>query len=121
MSELPEDPQLSPEEAKRLKSLKTITGIVYLCQILAFGFAGIPVLIGVLINYLKRSEVKGSWLESHFNWQIKTVWVTLALLVAAGITLQFGIGFFILIPTVLWLVYRIVLGWNALNSNQPIN
>ena len=120
MSEVPEIPQPNPEEANRLKSLKTITGIVYLCQVLAFGFAGIPVLIGVVINYLKRSEVKGTWLESHFNWQIKTVWVSLALLAAAGLTMHFGIGFFILISTVLWLIYRIVLGWNALNSNKPI-
>ena len=121
MSEITEEPQQNPEDAKKLKSLKTITGVVYLCQVLAFGFAGIPILIGVLINYLKRAEVEGTWLESHFNWQIKTVWVTLALLAAAGITLQFGIGIVILIPTVLWLVYRIVLGWNALNSNQPIS
>ncbi len=107
-----------PEE--RLKSLKTVTGIVYLCQVLAFGFAGIPLLIGVVINYVKRTEVRGTWLESHFNWQVKTVWVTLLLLAAAGITLQMGIGVYILLPTVLWLVYRIILGWNALSSNKPI-
>lgn len=120
MSEQPEKPQSPPDEAERLKSLKTTTGIVYLCQVLAFGFAGIPLLVGVIINYVKRDEVRGTYLESHFNWQVKTVWVTLLLLAIAGVTVNFGIGVFILIATILWLVYRIVLGWNALSSNKPI-
>lgn len=114
-----EQPEPTPEEAERIKSLKTITGVVYLCQVLAFAFAGIPLLVGVLINYLKRAEVQGTYLESHFNWQVKTVWVTLLLMAVSGITFQFG-GVFVLIATILWLVYRIVLGWNALSSNKPI-
>lgn len=120
MNEQPEKPQSTSDETERLKSLKTTTGIVYLCQVLAFGFAGIPLLVGVIINYVKRDEVRGTYLESHFNWQVKTVWVTLLLLAIAGVTVQFGIGVFILIATILWLVYRIVLGWNALSSNKPI-
>jgi len=108
------------EDPDNLRALKKLAAIVYLCQVLAFAFAGLPLLIGVVINFIKRNDVQGTWLESHFNWQIKTVWITLAGLALAGLTFETGIGLFILIPTVLLLIYRIVIGWNALNSDRPV-
>lgn len=107
-------------DTERLLSLKRITAIVYLCQVLAFAFAGLPLLVGVAINFIKQDEVQGTWLESHFDWQVKTVWMALAGLALSGLTFMFGIGFFILIATVVLLVYRIVAGWNALNSDRPV-
>ena len=101
--------------------LKTLTAMVYLCQLLAFVFAGLPLLIGVAINLIKRDQVKGTWLESHFDWQIKTVWVILALFAVSGLTFYMGLGFYILMFAVVWLVYRIVVGWNTLNANKPIS
>lgn len=105
----------------KLHSLKKLTTVVYLCQVLSFVFAGLPLLVGAVINLVKQDEVKGTWLESHFDWQIKTVWMALAGFALAGLTFEFGIGFFILIATVMLLVYRIVIGWNALHSDQPVN
>ena len=78
--------------------------------------AGLPLLIGVAINFFKQNEVQGTWLESHFNWQIKTSWVAIA-----GFTFGMGIGIFILIMTVLWMIYRITIGWYALTDGNPIN
>jgi uncharacterized membrane protein len=39
----------------------------------------------------------------------------------AGLTFEAGIGLFILLPTVVLLVYRIVIGWNALNADKPVS
>lgn len=108
------------QNADQLETLKRLTATVYLCQLLAFGFFGAPLLIGVAINFMKRNNVQGTWLESHFNWQIQTAWVSLAGFALAGLTFEMGIGFFILLPTVLLLVYRIVIGWNALNANRAV-
>jgi uncharacterized membrane protein len=108
------------KDAGKLESLKKMTAIVYLCQVLAFALAGLPLLVGVAINFIKRAEVQGTWLESHFNWQIKTVWITLAGFALAGLTFGIGIGFFILIPTIVLLVYRIAIGWTALNADKPV-
>ncbi|MGZ8191663.1 MAG: DUF4870 family protein [Methylococcaceae bacterium] len=108
------------KNAEHLQSLKKLTAIVYICQVLAFAFAGLPLLVGAAINFIKKNEVKGTWLESHFDWQIKTAWMTLAGLAMAGLTFETGIGLFILIPTMVLLVYRIVVGWNTLNADQPI-
>ncbi|MDP3589596.1 MAG: hypothetical protein Q8R54_03550 [Methylobacter sp.] len=106
---------------EKLQSLKKLATAVYLCQVLAFAFAGLPLLVGVAINFMKRDEVQGTWLESHFDWQIKTVWIALAGMALSGLTFEFGIGFFILIATVVLMVYRIVIGWGALNADRPVN
>lgn len=107
-------------DTEKLQSLKKLAATVYICQVLAFALAGVPLLVGVVINFIKRDEARGTWLESHFEWQIKTVWITLAGFALAGLTFETGIGLFILIPTVVLLIYRIVIGWNALNSDKPV-
>lgn len=107
-------------DAEKLHSLKRLTAAVYLCQVLAFAFAGLPLLVGVAINFMKQEAVQGTWLESHFDWQIKSVWMALAGLALSGLTFEFGIGFFILIATIVLLVYRIVVGWTALNADRPV-
>ena len=107
-------------DAEKLQILKRKATTVYLCQLLSFAFAGLPLLIGVFINFMNRDDVQGTWLESHFNWQIQTAWVTLAGFALAGLTFEMGIGLFILLPTILLLVYRIVIGWNALNAGRAV-
>ncbi|WP_020562686.1 DUF4870 family protein [Methylosarcina fibrata] len=114
------DKPLTHQDTEKLESLKKLTALVYLCQVLTFGFAGLPLLIGLAINFAKRKEVAGTWLESHFDWQVNSVWITLAGLALSGLTLGTGIGIFILLPTLILLIYRIVVGWMALNSDKPV-
>ena len=93
----------------------------------AFVF-GVPSLIAVVLNYLRRSEVRGTWLESHFRWQIRTFWFALAAIVA--VTLVFGLPsiFLIGIPfllggyviTGLWAAYRVARGWLALKDGRTL-
>jgi uncharacterized membrane protein len=89
---------------------------------------GWPSLIAVVINYLRRDEVRGTWLESHFRWQIRTFWLALgAALVVLAIGLPttlvligFGIlalGFFVL---GLWTIYRIARGWLRLSRREAM-
>jgi len=107
-------------DSEKLPGLKKLAATVYICQVLTFMLAGLPLLVGVAINFYKRKEVQGTWLESHFNWQINTAWITLAGFALAGLTLEFGIGFMILLVTVVWMIYRIVIGWYALNDDKPV-
>lgn len=104
-----------------LQTLKRLAATVYLCQVLTFMLAGFPLLAGVAINIYKRNDAQGTWLESHFNWQIKTAWVAIAGFAISGITFGIGIGIFVLIVTVLWMLYRIAVGWFALTDGRPIN
>jgi len=109
---------LSNEE---LQALKRVTATVYLCQALSFIFATLPLLVGLAFNLYRRKEVQETWLESHFKWQIKTCWVTLLGILISAITFGTGIGIFTLFTTILWLVYRITMGWLSLTDGEPIN
>lgn len=114
---------LSTEKSgdEKLQSLKRLTATVYLCQVLTFMLAGLPLLIGVAINFFKKNDVQGTWLASHFDWQIKTSWVALAGFALAGLTFAMEIGIFILAITLVWMIYRIAIGWYALTDGKAID
>ena len=100
-------------------SLKGITQVVYICQGLSFLF-GITAVAGVFINYLKRNEVKDSWLESHFTWQLRTFWFGLGAAVVGFFLTIVIIGFLILAANLVWIIYRVVKGWLLLCEDKPI-
>ena len=122
-------------------SLITITHVTYGLHALglaigAFGAStvvgafifGWPSIIAVIINYVKRGDARGTWLESHFTWQIRTFWfsmlwaciifVTGALL--AIVLIGFAIWFVGLFALGCWAIYRIASGWLRLNDSRAI-
>jgi uncharacterized membrane protein len=101
------------------KSLKTLATVVYALQAVGF-LVGITWIVAVIIDYVKVDEAKGSWLESHFRWQIRTFWWGL-LWGAIGSVLVFVlVGWLVLFAVSIWVIYRIVKGWLYLNDNKPI-
>ncbi len=92
-----------------LKSLKTITAVVYALQALSFLF-GVTFLAAVIVNYVKKDDVYGTWLESHFRWQIRTFWFGLLWAGLGVATFLILIGHLVLIADGAWLVYRVVKG-----------
>lgn len=101
-------------------SLKRLTAIVYALQIATF-FVGITLFAAPIINYLKRDEVAGTWLESHFHWQIRTFWYSLLWLFVGVALLIFFVGFFVLMMALMWLLYRAIKGWLQLEENKPMS
>ncbi len=99
---------------------KGLVTTIYLLQALAFLLGGIPFLLAVILNYTHLHHVKGTWLESHFIWQINTFWVALLLAVVGAITLSIGIGIFILLALTIWVIHRITYGWMTLNDSSAI-
>ena len=80
----------------------------------------IPGMFGVLLAYLKLDDVRGSYLEAHVRWQIRTFWIWLALCVVGWLTVVVLIGWLILGFAQLWLLYRIIKGWLVLADERPI-
>ncbi|MFA7400790.1 MAG: hypothetical protein WCZ98_09950 [Sideroxydans sp.] len=107
-----------PQE-ERIKSLRTITQIVYVLYALSY-FTGITAIAGIIINYIKREDAAGTWLESHFTWQIRTFWYGLLWAVIGWATLIILIGFVVLFAGFCWMLYRIIKGWLNLNDNKPM-
>jgi len=116
-------------EDERAKSAKTITTVVYALQAASF-FLVITFLIAIIINYVKQGDVKGTWLESHFRWQIRTFWfyclwivVAIAIIVSAFDHSTTGIvfiGTLMIVANSIWVIYRIVKGWLYLMDNKNI-
>jgi uncharacterized membrane protein len=109
-----------------LHAFSLLTGILGAATIVGAFLTGWPSIIAVIINYVKRSDVRGTWLESHFSWQIRTFWYGLlwVALCMAFIFLTLGIALIIVwLPlgaVSIWFVYRIVRGWLALRDNRPM-
>ena len=124
MSDLPAEPTSNQNATKNanqngLDSLKTITTVVYILQALSF-FTGITFIAAVVVNYIKKEDVQGTWLESHFLWQIRTFWYGF-LWGAIGVALfVFVVGYFILIANTIWLLYRIIKGWLRLSEGKEM-
>jgi len=107
------------EAAEKLDSLKTLVLVVYALQAAGF-FVGITWIVAVVIDYVKREEAAGTWLESHFRWQIRTFWFGLLWGVIGGILCIVFIGFAVLFANAVWMIYRIVKGWLNLNDGKPM-
>lgn len=107
------------EDADKLSSLKTVTTVVYALQAAGF-IVGISWIVGVVINYVKREDVAGTWLESHFRWQIRTFWFGLLWGVLGWLLVIVFVGFAVLFADAIWVIYRIVKGWLNLSENRPM-
>jgi len=101
------------------KELKTLATVVYALQAAGF-FVGLTWIVAVVINYVKRDDVRGTWLESHFSWQIRTFWWGLLWAVVGGILVLVVVGFAVLFADAVWIIYRIVKGWLALSENKRV-
>jgi uncharacterized membrane protein len=103
----------------RQQSLKTLTAVVYGLYAASF-FVGITAIVAIVINYIKREDVAGTLVESHFRWQIRTFWFALLWGVLGAITLIVVVGWLILMANGVWIIYRIAKGWLRLNENKPM-
>jgi uncharacterized membrane protein len=109
-----------------LHAISLLTGILTAASIVGAFLTGWPSIIAVILNYIKRGDARGTWLESHFNWQIRTFWWGLlwVCLCLGFIVLTLGIGLIIawlpLTIVALWFIYRVARGWLALNDRRPV-
>ena len=109
-----------------LHALSLLTGILGAASVVGAFLIGWPSIIAVVMNYIKQGQARGTWLESHFRWQIRTFWFGLlwAVLCLALVVVTFGIAILVVwIPLgilTVWFIYRVVRGWMALSSGQPM-
>jgi uncharacterized membrane protein len=107
-----------------LHAFSAVTGMLSPAMIVTAFLTGWPSIIAVILNYVKRSEVRGTWVDSHFSWQIRTFWYALLwvliglvlFVTVVGIPFAFALWF----ATGIWVLYRIIRGWLALNSEKEL-
>jgi len=109
-----------------LHAFSLVTGIVGAATVVGAFLTGWPSIVAVILNYVKRSEVHGTWLESHFRWQIRTFWYGLLWVALCGLFIVATLGIGLLIAWLpltvvgLWFIYRIVRGWLRLKDRRPM-
>jgi uncharacterized membrane protein len=107
-----------------LHSLSLLIGITTAATVVGAFVFGVPSIIAVVINYLKRDEAKGTFLESHFRWQIRTFWFSLLWCVIAALLFVTIVGIPLALIVVfaagIWAIYRIARGWLALRDRKPM-
>jgi uncharacterized membrane protein len=109
-----------------LHAFSILTGILGAATVVGAFLIGWPSIIAVILNYLKRSEARGTWLESHFRWQIRTFWFGLLWVSLCALFVVFTLGIGLIIAWLplgiitIWFIYRIARGWLALNDRRPM-
>jgi uncharacterized membrane protein len=111
-----------------LHALSVASGVLGSQSIVGRFVFGLPSIVAVIMNYARRAEARGGWLESHFRWQIRTFWFALLWVAVTSICaaplLLLGIGIIIVWIgfglTGLWILYRVIRGWLALRDHQPV-
>ena len=114
--DMPGDGDKSPQE---LAGLRTVTLVVYILQALSFIW-GLPALVALIINYVKRDDARGTVYESHFNWQIRSFWFGLLWSVIGMVLAMFFVGFVVLFAVWVWMIYRVVKGFLKLTEGRPV-
>ena len=135
------NPPMTADAPRVDQSLITYTNIIYalhaLAVIIGLGSAhtivgsfvgGMPSIVAVIMNYARRSATRGTFLESHFRWQIRTFWYALLwsviiLLVSAPfmlVLIGFGMAWLGLVALGIWIAYRVIRGWLALRDRKPM-
>lgn len=110
----------SDKTEEQIASLRQLTLILYILYASCWILGGLPAIVAIVINYIKREDAAGTLYESHFAWQIRSFWWGLAWAVVGTITAIIGIGFLILGALVIWLIYRMVKGLLFWNDHKPM-
>lgn len=107
-----------------LHAFTVVSGLLTPMFIVTAFLTGWPSLLAVVLNYIKRSGVRGTYLESHFRWQIRTFWFALLWVVLAWLMVftLIGIPVALALASVagLWVLYRVMRGWLRLNDKREM-
>ena len=127
-TEIPANPALALINVAHLvyalHTLSLLIGVTTAATVVGAFVFGVPSIIAVVINYLKRGEARGTFLESHFRWQIRTFWFALLWCVIGAVLFVSILGILLAIAVFfaagVWAIYRIARGWLALRDQKPM-
>jgi uncharacterized membrane protein len=107
-----------------LHALSILIGLTSAITVVGAFVFGIPSIIAVIVNYVNQASARGTFLESHFRWQIRTFWFAL-MWILIGIVLfvtiiGIPIAWIVIVGAGIWVIYRIARGWLTLQDRKPM-
>jgi len=107
-----------------LHSLAVLIGLTTFHTIVGSFIGGLPSIVAVIMNYARRSATRGTYLESHFRWQIRTFWFAFLWACVAGLVMLTFVGIPValvgIVALSIWIAYRVIRGWLALRDQRPM-
>jgi len=111
-----------------LQALAVILGLASARSVVRYFIFSLPSIIAIIMSYARQPAARGTFLETHFRWQIRTFWVALICSVALWVVtlplklvlIGFPIFWLGLALLAVWIIYRIARGWLALRDHRPI-
>lgn len=107
-----------------LHAVTVVVGAITTAFIVTLFVFSLPSIIAVILSYLKRGEARGTFLESHFRWLIRTFWFAALWCAIGGVVMLTIIGipiaWVMFVATGIWLTYRVVRGWLALKDGKAL-
>jgi uncharacterized membrane protein len=111
-----------------LHTLAVVIGVAGAATIVGSFVGGIPSIVAVIMNFARRSAVRGTFLDSHFSWQIRTFFFALFWLIAIWalslplLVVLIGVATLWIghVALGIWIIYRVVRGWTALSDRRPM-
>lgn len=107
-----------------LHAISAAGGVLGAATIVGSFVFGWPSIIAVILNYVTRANVRGTWLESHWRWQLRTFWFTALWVLVAGFLMLTLIGIpaaiLVIVVAGIWVLYRVIRGWVALVDRRPM-
>lgn len=107
-----------------LHSLSIVIGLLTSATVIGSFLGGIPSIVAVILNYINRASVRGTYLDSHFGWQIRTFWFALLWVVISVMLIITIIGIVFAVPALIvvcvWIIYRVARGWLRLNAKESM-
>ena len=105
-----------------LHALSAVSGVLTSATVVGAFVFGWPSIIAVIINYVTRDQVRGTWLATHWRWQLRSFWFAALWLLVAGLLAITLIGIpaaiMVVVGTGLWVLYRVIRGWLALKERR---
>lgn len=111
-----------------LHGLSILLGLATGASILGSFLFGWPSIAAVVLNYALRSEAKGTFVASHFTWQIQTFWsaaiwtllVAIIGMLLSWLLVGFAVWFVGFMVMGIWVGYRIIRGWIRLSAREEM-
>ena len=115
------------EQYSSLKSISVISYVLHAVVAVAALVPGVQasialLLVAMVLDLAKRDEAKGTWLESHFAFRLRTVFIAgLAYVVTAPLWLMLFVPGWIAWTCIsIWFAYRIFVGFVKLGDRAPV-
>jgi uncharacterized membrane protein len=107
-----------------LHAASLLVGIVGAASVIGAFLFGVPSILAVVLNYVRRSDVRGTHLDSHFSWQIRTFWFAFAWALLGGVFavtfVLLPVAFAIWFALAIWVIYRVARGWLNLREGRAM-